>query len=172
MRFLPSLRLLYAEKLHFRISTPLAHGMLCFEGPGTQVGATWAEKSSPPGPACARSGKSEGSGQSSFAGRCGLAVKVMETAGNQAGFASSRRAKSFKATRHMIRSSIYMYIYIYIYTQVNPLPGVETSASGSPGETVFLSIAEAIRMGLLTDEICCAVLCCVVLCGAENLQAC
>ncbi len=104
--FLQSLRVLYTEKLDFRISTPLPHGMLCFEGPGTQVGATWAEKSSPTGPACARRGKSEGSGQSSFAGRCGLAVKVMGTAGTQARLASSRRAKSIKATRHMIRSSI------------------------------------------------------------------
>ena len=40
LRFLPSLRLLYEEKLYFRISTPLPHGMLCFEGPGTQAGAT------------------------------------------------------------------------------------------------------------------------------------
>ena len=78
MRFLPSLRLLYAEKLDFRISTPLPHGMLCFEGPGTQVGATWAEKSSTTGPEWPRSGKSEGAGQSSLAGRLGLAVRVME----------------------------------------------------------------------------------------------
>ena len=92
--FLPSLRVFYGEKLDFRISIPLPHGMLCFEGPGTQVGATWAEKSSPTGPACARSGKSEGSGQPSFAGRCGLAVKVMERTANQAETASSRRAKS------------------------------------------------------------------------------
>ena len=61
--FLLNLRLLYAEKLYFRISTPLPHGMLCFEGPGTQVRATWAEKSSPLGPKLPRSGKSEGSGQ-------------------------------------------------------------------------------------------------------------
>ena len=106
MRFLPSLRLLYEEKLDFRISTPLPHGMLCFEGPGTQVGATWTEKSRPIGPEWPRSAKSEGSGQSSFAGRCGLAVKVMEIIGTQAGITSSRRAKSIKATRHMIRSSI------------------------------------------------------------------
>ena len=106
LRFLPSLRLLYAEKLYFRISTPPPHGMLFFEGPGTQVGATWAEKSSPTGPACARSGKSERSGQSSFTGRCGLAVKVMDRTGTQARPASSLRAKSIKATRHMIRSSI------------------------------------------------------------------
>ena len=93
-RLLLRLRLLYEEKLDFRISTPLPHGMLCFEGPGTQVGATWAEKSSPTGPACARRGKSEGSGQSSFAGQFGLAVKVMDRIGNQPRLKSSQRAKS------------------------------------------------------------------------------
>ena len=82
LRFLPSLRLLYAEKLYFRISTPLPHGMLCFEGPGTQVGATWAEKSSPIEPEWRRSSKLEGSGQSSLAGRLGLAVKLWELLGN------------------------------------------------------------------------------------------
>ena len=82
LRFLPSLRLLDAEKLYFRISTPLPHGMLCFEGPGTQVGATWAEKSSPLGPKRPRSGKSEGSGQSNLVGRLSLAVEVMEPTGN------------------------------------------------------------------------------------------
>ena len=94
LRFLPSLRPLHAEKLYFRISTPLLHGMLCFEGPGTQVGATWAEKSRPTGAAWPRSGKSEGSGQSSLAGQFGVAVKVMETVGNQPRPKSSQRAKS------------------------------------------------------------------------------
>ena len=94
LRFLPSLRLLYAEKLDFLISTPLQHGMLCFEGPGTQVGATWAEKSSTTGPEWPRSGKSERSGQSSFTGRCGLAVEAMERTANQAETASRRRAES------------------------------------------------------------------------------
>ena len=93
LRFLPSLRL-FKEKLYFRISTPLPHGMLCFEGPGTQVGATWAEKSSPIGPEWPRSAKSERSGQSSLPGRCGLAVGAMGTAANQAEITSRRRAKS------------------------------------------------------------------------------
>ena len=66
LRFLPSLRLLCAEKLYFRISTPLQHRMLCFEDPGTQVGATWSEKSNTTGPEWPRSGKSERSGQSKF----------------------------------------------------------------------------------------------------------
>ena len=92
--FLPSLRLLYAEKLDFRISTPLKHGMLCFEGPGTQVGATWAEKSSTTGPEWPRSGKSEGSGQSSLAGRFGLAVGAMEITATQPRLTSGRMAKS------------------------------------------------------------------------------
>ena len=92
--FLPSLRLLYAEKLDFRISTPVPHGMLCFEGPGTQVGATWAEKPSTTGPEWPRSGKSEGSGQSSLVGRFGLAVEAMGITANQPRPKSSRRAKS------------------------------------------------------------------------------
>ena len=92
--FLPSLRRLYEEKLDFRILTPLPHGMLCFEGPGTQVGATWAEKSSTTSPEWPRSGKSEGSGQSSCAGRYGRAVKVMERAATQAEITSSQRVKS------------------------------------------------------------------------------
>ena len=94
LRFLPSLRLLYAEMLYFRISTPLHHGMLCFEGPGTQVGATWAEKLSPIGPKWPRRGESEGSGQSNLAGRFCLAAKVMETVANQPRIESSQRAKS------------------------------------------------------------------------------
>ena len=80
--FLRNLRLLYAEKLDFRISTPLPHGMLCFEGPGTQGGATWAEKLSPIGPEWPRSAKLEGSGQSILAGRFSLAVRAMEIIGN------------------------------------------------------------------------------------------
>ena len=92
--FLPSLWLLYEEKLDFRISTPLPHGMLCFEGPGTQVGAIRAEKSCTTGPEWPRSGKSERSGQSSVTGRCGLAVEAMETAATQAHLTSSQRTKS------------------------------------------------------------------------------
>ena len=92
--FLPSLRLLYAEKLDFHISTPLPDGMLCFEGPGTQVRATLAEKSTPIGPEWPRSGKSERSGQSNLGGRCGLAVGAMEITGTQPRLKSSRRAKS------------------------------------------------------------------------------
>ena len=92
--FLPSFRLLYEEKLDFRKSTPLPHGMLCFEGPGTQVGATWTEKSSTTGPEWPRSCKSEGSGQSSWAGRIGLAAGAMEITRNQPGITSRRKAKS------------------------------------------------------------------------------
>ena len=106
-----SVRLLYTEKLDFRISTPLPHGMLCFEGPSTRVGATWAEKSSPIGPKSLRSGKSARSGQSSLVGRLGLAVRVMELNGNQPNIKSSRKAKSIWATRHMIRSSVYILLY-------------------------------------------------------------
>ena len=62
---------------------PICSGIATFEGPATQLGATWAEKSSPMGPDWLPSGKSEGSGQSSLAGRCGLAVNVMEPTGNQ-----------------------------------------------------------------------------------------
>ena len=47
-----------------------------------QVGATWAEKLSPIGPEWPRSGKLEGSGQSSLAGRFGLAVELWELLGN------------------------------------------------------------------------------------------
>ena len=94
LRFLPSLRLLYAEKLDFRISTPVIHGMLCFEGPGTQVRATWAQKSSPIGPKWPWGGKSQGSGQSNLAGQLGLAIKVMGPVGNQPRTKSGQRAKS------------------------------------------------------------------------------
>ena len=59
-----------------------------------QVGATWAEKLSPIGPKWPRRGKSEGSGQSNLAGQFGLAVKVMETIGNQPRSKSSQRPKS------------------------------------------------------------------------------
>ena len=92
--FLQNLRLLYAEKLDFLISTPLPHGMLCFEGPGTQVGATWTEKSRPIGPEWPRSAKSVRSGQSSLPGRCGLAVEAMGITGNHARLESGRRAKA------------------------------------------------------------------------------
>ena len=63
------------------ISTPLSSGIAIIAGPGTQVGATWAEKSSPIGP----------SGQSNLAGQRGLAVKVMGTVGNQPTCKSSQR---------------------------------------------------------------------------------
>ena len=92
--FLPSFRLLYAEKLDFRISIPLPHGMLCFEGPGTQVGATWTEKSSPIGPELPRSGKSDRSGQPNLGGRFGPAVGAMETTANHARIESGRSSKS------------------------------------------------------------------------------
>ena len=94
LSFLLSLQLLYAEKLDFRISTPLLHGMLCFEGPGTQVGATWAEKSSPISPKLPRGGKSDGSGQLSVADRFGSAVGAMDRIGTQAETTSSQRVKS------------------------------------------------------------------------------
>ena len=68
------------EKLVFRESTPLSSGLASFAGPGVQVGATWAKKSHPNGPKWPGRGKSEGSGQSSLAGRFGLAVRVLETA--------------------------------------------------------------------------------------------
>ena len=73
---------------------PFCSGIATFEGPGTQVGATWAEKSSPIGPDWLPSGKSEGSGQSSLAGGFGLAVEAMEIIANQPRPKSSRRAKS------------------------------------------------------------------------------
>ena len=91
---LSSLGLLYEEKSGSLESTPLLHGIVCFEGPGTQVGATWAEKSSPIGPEWPRSGKSERSGQSSWPCRFGLAVNVMERTATQPKIKSSRSSKS------------------------------------------------------------------------------
>ena len=40
----------FIESLDFIVSMPLCSGIATFEGPATQVGATWAEKSSPIGP--------------------------------------------------------------------------------------------------------------------------
>ena len=91
--FLLTLGLLYAEKLDLVISMPLSSGMAVCAGPGVQVGATWAEKSSPIGPEWPRSGKAEGSGQSSLTGRFGLAVGAMGITGTQPRLKSSRRAK-------------------------------------------------------------------------------
>ena len=82
--FLPTLGLLYAEKLDLANSMPLLSGMAVCARPGDQVGATCAQKSHPIGPEWRRSGKSEGAGQSSLAGRFGLAVRVMEINGNHA----------------------------------------------------------------------------------------
>ena len=65
-----------------------------YSGPGTQVGAIWGEKSSPIGPEWPRSGKSEGSGQSRWPCRFGLAVNVMERVGKSARLKSDQRAKS------------------------------------------------------------------------------
>ena len=76
------------------VATQLPHGIAIIAGPGTQVAATWAEKSSPIGPKWPRGGKSEGSGQSDLAGQCGLAVKAMQIIGNQPRIKSSQRAKS------------------------------------------------------------------------------
>ena len=76
------------------ISMPLCSGIATFEGPATQLGATWAENSSPIGPEWSRRVKSEGSGQSSLAGRFGLAVGAMEIIGTQPKTKPGRRAKS------------------------------------------------------------------------------
>ena len=73
---------------------PLSTGIEVIAGRGTQVGASWAEKSSPIGPKRPRSGKSEGSGQSNLAGQFGLAVKVTERIGTQPRLKSGQRAKS------------------------------------------------------------------------------
>ena len=75
--------LLYAEKLDLVISMSLSGGMAVCAGPGVQVGATWAEKSSPIGPEWPRSGKLEGSGQLRLAGGFGLAVKLWELPANR-----------------------------------------------------------------------------------------
>ena len=112
---LSSLGLLYEEKSDSRGSTPLSSGLASFAGPGVQVGATWAQKSHPNGPKWPRRGKSEWPGQSSLADQFSLAIRVMETAPPQPRLKSSQRSKSIEATRHMIRSSIYIYTYIYIY---------------------------------------------------------
>ena len=101
------------EKCDLCISTPLPHGISIVAVPGSQVGATWAEKSNPIGPEWPRSGKPERSEQSNLGGRRGLAVGAMGPTGTQPRTKSSRRAKSISATRYMIRSSIYIYIYIY-----------------------------------------------------------
>ena len=88
--FLSSPGLLSAEKLDFVISTPLSNRSCLCAAPGEQDGATWAEKSHPNGPKWPRRGKSEESGQSSLAGRFGLAVNVMELTGNQPKVKSSQ----------------------------------------------------------------------------------
>ena len=61
---------------------PLSSGIAVIAGPGAQVGATWAEKSSPIGPKWFRSGKLEGSGQLSLAGGFGLVVELWELLAN------------------------------------------------------------------------------------------
>ena len=73
---------------------PLSSRIATFVRLGDQVGATWPQKSRPSGPKWLRTGKSEGPGQSSQTGRCGLAVRVMETAGPQPKNESGRRPKS------------------------------------------------------------------------------
>ena len=82
------------KKCDLCISTPLTHGIAIIAGPGIQVAATWAEKSSPIGPKWPRRGQSEGSGQSSLADRFSLAVKVMDRAATLADLTSSQRVKS------------------------------------------------------------------------------
>ena len=84
----------FSEKCDLCISTPLSNRIATWAGPGAQVGATWAPKSSPIGPEWPQSGKSEGPGRSSLAGRFGLAVGAMETNGNQPNRKSSQGLKS------------------------------------------------------------------------------
>ena len=79
--FLSRLGLLYAEKLDLAISMPLSSGIAVCAGPGVRVGATWRIKSHPNGPKWPRSAKSGWPGPSSWAGRFGLAVRVMGRAG-------------------------------------------------------------------------------------------
>ena len=76
------------------MSTTFFNGLTIIAGPGTQVGATWAEKSTPMGPEWPRSGKSEGSGQSSLARQFGLAVKAMGITATQPRLKSGQGAKS------------------------------------------------------------------------------
>ena len=81
-------------KVGFRDFDAPLEQKLSLAAPGEQDGATWAEKSHPNGPKWPRRGKSEGSGQSSLAGRFGLAVGAMEITATQPRLKSSRRAKS------------------------------------------------------------------------------
>ena len=97
--FLSTLGLLYAEKLDLAISMPLSSGIAVCAGPGVRVGATWAEKSRPSGPKWLRRAKSEWPGPSSWAGRFGLAVGVMETVAN-------RRA----AARNQVKPEVKVYL--------------------------------------------------------------
>ena len=92
--FLSTLGLLYAEKLDLAISMPLSSGIAVCAGPGVRVGATWSRKSRPSGPKWLRSAKSEWPRPSSWAGRFGLAVRVMERIGTQPRLKSSQRSKS------------------------------------------------------------------------------
>ena len=64
-------------KVGFSYIDTTPHEMLCFEGPSTQVGATWTEKSRPIGTEWPRSGKSEGSRQSNLVGQFSLAGEVI-----------------------------------------------------------------------------------------------
>ena len=66
---------------------------LSLAAPGEQDGAIWAQKSHPNNPKLPRRGKSEGSGQSSWPCRFGLAVNFMERTGNQPRTKSDQRSK-------------------------------------------------------------------------------
>ena len=74
----------FLEKRGLYNSMPLCSGSATFASPGAQVAATWAQKSESNGPKL----KSQGPGQSSLAGRFGLAGGVMQRLGN--GAASAR----------------------------------------------------------------------------------
>ena len=73
---------------------PLSNGIAVSAGPGGHVGAAWVQKSPRKAPKWTRRARSEQPGQSSLAGRLGLAVKVMEIIGNQPRSKPGQRPKS------------------------------------------------------------------------------
>ena len=85
---------IFQEKCDLCISMPLSKGIAVSAGPGRHVGAAWVQKSPRKAPKWTRRARSEQPGQSSLAGRLGLAVNVMERTGPQPRCKSGQRPKS------------------------------------------------------------------------------
>ena len=81
---------MFAEKDELCFSIPFLSGMAAFASPGAQVGATWAQQTESNGSKL----QVGGGGQSSLAGRFGLAGGVMEITPTPPRLKSSRRYKS------------------------------------------------------------------------------